>query len=279
MFCKRQRDLGKSSREIMSNIKVSLVQTKQFWEDKEANLAHLDHVLAEIGETDLIVLPEMFNTSFSMNPSQLAEEMSNSMSLNWLKERSAQKASAIYTSFIVKEENQFFNRGIFMLPSGEFFKYDKRQLFSLAGEDRVFSGGSKRVVIEYKGWKILLQICYDLRFPEIQRNNLDAEMNPEYDMMLTVANWPKSRSLHWTTFLTARAVENQCYVVGVNRVGVDGKGLEYSGDSAVVDALGNKISCEAGKESVISVELEKDKLQQIRSQIPFLKDINFEFKG
>ncbi len=258
----------------MSNLKVSIVQTKQFWEDKQANLAHLDEVLSQIGETDLIVLPEMFNTGFSMNPSKLAEEMTDSKSLNWLKEQAAQNSAAIYTSFIVKENDHFFNRGIFMLPSGEFFKYDKRQLFSLAGEDGVFSGGKERVVVQYKGWKILLQICYDLRFPEIQRNQLDAAQNPEYDLMLTVANWPKSRSLHWKTLLTARAIENQCYVVGANRVGTDGKGLEYSGDSAIVDALGNKTSSKEGQDEVLSSELNKEKLIQIRTQIPFLKDIH-----
>ena len=258
----------------MSNLRVSLVQTKQFWEDKSANLSNYDEILSQIDETDLIVLPEMFNTGFSMNPSGLAENMSDSTALNWLKVHAAQKSSAIYTSFIVAENGQYYNRGIFMLPSGEYFKYDKRQLFSLAGEDQVFSSGKESVIVEYKGWKILLQICYDLRFPEIQRNRLDAEQNPEYDIMLTVANWPKSRSLHWKTLLTARAIENQCYAIGVNRVGTDGKGLEYSGNSAVVDPLGNQVSCEEGKDTIISTILNKEKLASIRTLIPFLKDIS-----
>lgn len=258
----------------MSNLNVSLVQTEQFWEDKEANYAHLNQVFSEIGETDIIVLPEMFNTGFSMNPSALAEEMSTSEAFNWLKSKAAQKSSAIYTSFMVKENDCFYNRGIFMLPSGEYVKYDKRQLFSLAGEDHVFSAGKEKVIVEYKGWKILLQICYDLRFPEIQRNQLDEFQKPEYDLLLTVANWPKSRSLHWKTLLTARAIENQCYVVGVNRVGTDGKGLEYSGDSVSVDPLGNQEGCNAGEEKIIVTSLSLEKLTSVRNLIPFLKDIS-----
>ncbi len=256
----------------MSNLNVSLVQTTQFWEDKDANLAHFDEILVQIEETDLIVLPEMFNTSFSMNPADLAEEMSSSKALTWLKDHAVQKKCAIYTSFIVKENNQFYNRGIFMLPSGGYFKYDKRQLFSLAGENQVFTPGDKKTIIEYKGWKILLQICYDLRFPEIQRNQLDDDQNPEYDILLTVANWPKSRSLHWKTLLAARAIENQCYVIGVNRVGTDGKGFEYLGDSMVVNPLGITVGDDEGKEVVISTTLSKTTLQDIRNSIPFLKD-------
>lgn len=255
----------------MSNLKVSLVQTQQFWEDKQANLNHLDQILSSIGETDLIVLPEMFNTSFSMNAESLAEVMDNSEAFSWLKKTASEKASAIYTSFIVKENNAYYNRGIFMLPSGTHYQYDKRQLFSLAGEDQVFSPGKEKVIVEYKGWKILLQICYDLRFPEIQRNELDDFGNPIYDLMLTVANWPQSRSLHWKTLLLARAIENQCYVVGVNRVGTDGNGLVYSGDSAVIDSLGNENTIQ--EETITSIILDKENLNDIRSRIPFLKDI------
>ena len=258
----------------MSNLNVSLVQTQQFWEDKQANYAHLNQILSQVGETDLIVLPEMFNTGFSMHPLALAEEMSSSEALIWLKNKAAEKSSAIYTSFIVKENDCFFNRAIFMLPNGEYQKYDKRQLFSLAGEDLVFSAGKEKVIIDYKGWKILLQICYDLRFPEIQRNQLDGEQNAAYDLMLTVANWPKSRSLHWKTLLTARAIENQCYVIGVNRVGTDGKGLLYSGDSAAVDPLGNQVGCEEGEDTIIATTLSKENLTSIRNLIPFLKDIH-----
>jgi omega-amidase len=276
LFCERQRNVGKSSREIMSNLKVSLVQTQQFWEDKQANYGHLDQVLSQVGETDLIVLPEMFNTGFSMKPALFAEEMSNSEALAWLKVNAINKDCAIYTSFMVKENNHFFNRGIFMLPSGEYYQYDKRQLFSLAGEDDVFSAGNEKVVIAYKGWNILLQICYDLRFPEIQRNKLDSSLKPDYDLLLTVANWPKSRSSHWKTLLIARAIENQCYVVGVNRVGTDGKGLVYSGDSVAIDALGNIEGCEEGAEKIISTLLSKKKLTTIRNLIPFLKDIGLD---
>ena len=260
----------------MSNLNVTLVQTQQFWEDKQANLNHLDKVLTTIGKTDLIVLPEMFNTSFSMNAEILAEEMADSEALLWLKKAATEKSCAIYTSFIVKDKGHFYNRGIFMLPSGEYTKYDKRQLFSLAGEDQIFSPGKDQVIVEYKDWKILLQICYDLRFPEIQRNGLDRDGKPVYDLLLTIANWPKSRSLHWKTLLSARAIENQCYVVGVNRVGQDGKGLEYTGDSAVIDLLGHKTALESGEDNLISSTLNKDTLNEMRRKIPFLKDISLK---
>lgn len=258
----------------MQNLTVTLVQCQQFWEDKTANLAHFDSLLKEIETTDLILLPEMFHTSFSMNPAKLAESMEDSLALNWLKKTAFEKNCAIYTSFIAQENDAFYNRGIFMFPAGNFEIYDKRKLFSLAGEHEVFTAGAKETIVEYLGWKIQLQICYDLRFPEIARNRWVSNENPAYDILLYVANWPEKRVLHWKTLLAARAIENQSYVIGVNRVGKDGKALDYSGDSVVIDGLGNQLlTFEYAQEAIKKVELNKEKLEEIRKQLSFLKDV------
>lgn len=258
----------------MQNLTVTLVQCQQFWEDKTANLAHFDSLLKEIETTDLILLPEMFHTSFSMNPAKLAESMEDSLALNWLKKTAFEKNCAIYTSFIAQENDAFYNRGIFIFPAGNFEIYDKRKLFSLAGEHEVFTAGAKETIVEYLGWKIQLQICYDLRFPEIARNRWVSNENPAYDILLYVANWPEKRVLHWKTLLAARAIENQSYVIGVNRVGKDGKALDYSGDSVVIDGLGNQLlTFEYAQEAIKKVELNKEKLEEIRKQLSFLKDV------
>ncbi len=259
----------------MQDLKITAVQCHQFWEDKEANLAHFDSLLETIENTDLILLPEMFHTGFSMNPQILAETMEDSMALRWLKKTAQAKNSAIYTSFIAKENSHYYNRGIFMFPNGDFETYDKRKLFSLAGEDEIFTAGKKETIVKYLGWKIQLQICYDLRFPEMARNRWISNENPAYDVLLYIANWPEKRALHWKTLLTARAIENQCYVLGVNRVGLDGKSLNYSGDSAIIDALGNQlVTFEGGEESIKSVELIKKNLDAIRKQLSFIKDVS-----
>jgi predicted amidohydrolase len=256
----------------MQNLTVTLVQCQQFWEDKTANLAHFDSLLKEIETTDLILLPEMFHTSFSMNPAKLAESMEDSLALNWLKKTANKKNCAIYTSFIAQENDAFYNRGIFMFPAGNFEIYDKRKLFSLAGEHEVFTAGAKETIVEYLGWKIQLQICYDLRFPEIARNTLDASENPLYDILIYVANWPERRNVHWKTLLTARAIENQCYTIGVNRIGQDGKNLIYSGDSLFADPLGITQFLTPHLEEVKTFQLSKTELTKIRKDLPFLKD-------
>lgn len=257
----------------MSNLNVTIVQSSQFWEDKAQNLTHFDAVLKTIENTDLVVLPEMFHTGFSMRAAELAEKMETSQALQWMKSTAMQKNIALYTSFIAEENGLFFNRGIFMFPTGVYTVYDKRQLFSLAGEDQFYSAGKTAQIVEYKGWKIQLQICYDLRFPEIVRNKIAPNGNPAYDVILYVANWPERRAHHWKTLLLARAIENQCYVVGVNRVGLDGKALNYSGNSTVVDALGSSIvTFQDGEASHKTVELDKEELRNIRTQLAFLKD-------
>lgn len=256
----------------MRNLKVALVQANQTWEDKAKNLAHFEDLITSIEPVDLILLPEMFQTAFSMNVEVLAESERDSESLNWLKLISRKKSAAIYTSMIMEENSSFYNRGVFVKPSGEVITYNKRKLFGLAGEDNFFTPGDKAVIVDFEGWKFNLQICYDLRFPEMARNRIAPNGSPIYDVLLYVANWPEKRSSHWKALLTARAIENQCYTIGLNRVGKDGKGLTYSGDSMLIDPLGEKTECGPNQEEVLVLELKYDKLTEIRQQLPFLKD-------
>jgi predicted amidohydrolase len=256
----------------MQDLDVVLVQANQLWENKVGNLDNYSSLLKEVDTCDLIILPEMFHTGFSMNVEELAEEMQNSIGINWLRQIASEKKSAIYTSLIIKENNHFYNRGVFIYPDGQIKTYDKRKSFGLAGEDKFYTAGTDKKVVEYKGWKIQLQICYDLRFPEIARNKIESNLFPTYDVLLYVANWPEKRNLHWKTLLRARAIENQCYVIGVNRVGVDGKELNYSGDSIIVDALGNENSCIPSSENLLRIKIEKEELNKIRRDLPFLKD-------
>ena len=256
----------------MQDLAVVLVQANQLWENKVGNLENYSSLLKEVDTCDLIVLPEMFHTGFSMNVEELGEEMENSLGINWLRKIASEKQSAIYTSLIIKENNHYYNRGVFIFPDGQIETYDKRKSFGLAGEDKYFTAGTLKKVVEYKGWKIQLQICYDLRFPEIARNKIESNLFPTYDVLLYVANWPEKRNLHWKTLLKARAIENQCYVIGVNRVGIDGKELNYSGDSIVVDALGNENGCTPSCENLLKIKLQKEDLNKIRRDLPFLKD-------
>lgn len=256
----------------MQDLRIALVQAYQVWEDKQANLDHFSSLLAEIDHVDLILLPEMFQTGFSMNAEHLAEEMSDSSSIKWLTALALKKEAAVYTSMIVRENGNFYNRGLFIEPTGTITFYDKRKTFGLAGEDLTYASGSEEKIVEYKDWKLQLQICYDLRFPEIVRNRIASNQSAAYDVILYVANWPARRSEHWKALLKARAIENQCYVVGVNRVGEDANGLVYSGDSVVVDALGAVNFCEAGNEEVKIVTLTKENLNSTRELLPFLKD-------
>lgn len=258
----------------MQNLKITLLQCEQFWEDKQANLGHFSNLMNQVGETDLVLIPELFHTSFSMNTQDLAEERDDSLALNWLRDQARSKNSAIYTSFICREAGSVFNRGVFVFPNGDFEFYDKRKLFALAGEDQHYTAGKEACIVLYKDWKINLQICYDLRFPEISRNSLDEHGEPYYDLCLYVANWPQRRSLHWKSLLLARAIENQAFVAGVNRIGLDGKNLQYSGDSMIVTPLGEDVAkTKEGKEDLKTIEISKTTLQEVRSSLNFLKDV------
>jgi omega-amidase len=258
----------------MSPLKLSLVQCNQFWEDKEKNLSHFDELLNQIKETDLIILPEMFHTAFSMNTKNLAEKTDNSLALSWLKMKAIEKNSAIYTSFIAEENSKFYNRGVFVYPNGNLIFYDKRKLFTLAKEDEFYTSGNEKVIIDYKKWKINLQICFDLRFPEVSRNKITNKNVIDYDLCLYVANWPEKRVEHWKTLLRARSIENQCFLVGLNRVGTDGKGLVYSGDSAIYSPYGEKLTKDySHQEKIIECEISKTSLEEIRRDLNFLEHV------
>ena len=273
MFCERQFNIRKSSRKIMQNLKLTLVQAEQYWERKEENLAHYESLLHKIEATDIIVLPEMFHTGFTMNAVDLAEEGEEGMALTWLRKMSQEKNAAFYTSYIAKEDEFYFNRGVFVEPNGRITIYNKRKLFTLASEEKTFKAGKVKSRILYKGWKIQFQICYDLRFPEISRNGMVDHKSAKFDVLLYVANWPERRNSHWNALLQARAIENQCYVVGVNRVGKDGKELTYSGDSSVYNANGSLISnIPSSQEMVETVTLSYNELVDFRTSLPFLKD-------
>lgn len=259
----------------MDKLNVTTIQTELFWEDQPANRRMLEEKIRSIQEkTHLIVLPEMFSTGFSMQPERLAETMDGE-TVQWMRQLSKLKGSIITGSLIIAENGKHFNRLIWMLPNGELGYYDKRHCFTLAGEDKHYTAGAKRLITSVGGWRILVQICYDLRFPVWARQQVHAdggEPQTEYDVLLNVANWPAKRSHAWKTLLQARAIENQCYSIGVNRVGTDGFGLEYSGDTTIVDPLGEVLYQKSGIEEVHTITLEKEKLQQIREKLPFWRD-------
>lgn len=255
----------------MFDLKISLVQFDQHWENVAANYEHIERILENLEQTDVIVLPEMFHTGFSMNTA-LAEDWSNNNALVKLKNWSRKYNAAIYTSFMVSDNHHYFNRGVFVEPSSKVSYYDKRRSFGLGGEDKVFTAGESETIVDFNGWKFNLQICYDLRFPELIRNRIEATGEAAYDVLLYVANWPSKRELHWKTLLQARAIENQCYTIGVNRIGTDGNKLEYSGASAVFSGLGATLLEMKNQESVQTVTLSKLDIQNLRIQLPFLKD-------
>lgn len=257
----------------MQDLKITLVQIDQIWEDKALNYSKYEHIFQNLDDTELIVLPEMFNTAFSMNVAELAEDWNHSTGIEFLKNWSKKLNTAFYTSLIVKDNDRYFNRGVFVFPDGQIEYYDKRKSFGLAGEDRFFTAGKEEKIVNYRGWKINLQICYDLRFPELIRNRMVNNNEAAYDLLIYVANWPEKRKYHWTSLLTARAIENQCYVVGLNRVGLDGKELNYSGNSAAFSPLGEKL-CEENDfaECILNFDLSHNSLIEIRKSLPFLKD-------
>ena len=259
----------------MSTLTFTLIQTQLHWEDKAANLAMLEEKIMGISErTEIVVLPEMFSTGFSMNPAKLAEEM-NGETVQWMKRIAAAKKTILTGSVIIKEEGHYYNRLLWVLPDGNMGTYDKRHRFAYAGEDNEYTAGSKRLVAQVKGWKINLLVCYDLRFPVWARQQNNEQ--PEYDILLYVANWPQRRAHAWKTLLTARAIENQSYVIGVNRVGEDGNQINYNGESMVVDPLGEVLYQKAGDEDIFTITLKKENLEEVRTKFPFWKDAD-QFK-
>ena len=260
----------------MDKLIITTVQTDLHWEDKGANLAMLADKIRGIKEkTNIVVLPEMFSTGFTMKPELLAEKMDGG-TVEWMKDLAQEKGIILAGSLSIEEEGEYYNRIIWMLPNGQHGHYDKRHCFSLGGEDEHYAPGNKRTIASVGGWKINLQICYDLRFPVWARQQTisdpEKEASPEYDLLINVANWPEKRSHHWKTLLQARAVENQCYVVGVNRIGNDGNGTYHAGDSMVVDPLGNALYHKTAAEDIHTISLEKSKLEEVRTRLPFWKD-------
>lgn len=255
-------------------MQVILIQAPLIWENPKANRNYFGAKINEItSAVDLIVLPEMFTSGFTMHPENVAESMQGE-TVTWLKALAKAKKCAITGSIVIKENNNFYNRMLFVFPSGEIQFYDKKHLFNLAGEDKVYTSGMQKVVVNYLGWKICLQVCYDLRFPAFSRNSED------YDLLIYVASWPKIRTNAWDTLLKARAIENMSYVIGVNRIGADANGHEYIGHSQAVDFLGDYVLEPEESESSFLVVLNKDKMLETRQKLDFLNDRDsFEIKN
>lgn len=257
----------------INNLKITIFQAYLFWENIDKNLQNISLRLSSgvKEKTDLIVLPEMFNTGFSMNAKELAEEM-DGKTMTWMADSAARYDCVVTGSLIIKENNNYYNRMIWMLPTGEYQHYDKRHLFGMGEEDKTYTSGQDKIVVELKGWKIRLAVCYDLRFPVWLRNN-----DPSYDVLLIVASWPDKRIPHWKALIPARAIENRSYVVAVNRVGHDGKEVYHSGHSMCIDAFGNTVYYKPEDEDLYTFSINYDDLIKIRRDFPFLKDAD-QFK-
>ena len=249
----------------MNNLSVTLIQSKLHWENIPANLEMFFEKISVIGKTDLIVLPETFTTGFSMNP-KFAEPMDGS-AVKWMEKTAREKSCVVCGSLMINDEGKFYNRFIWMKPNGNFSTYDKRHLFCISDEPKFFTAGTERLIVELNGWRICPMVCYDLRFPVWTRN-----LYGEYDVLLYVANWPERRKTAWTTLLPARAVENQAYVIGANRGGVDEKDVTHTGDSMVIDPLGKILYSKESEEDIATIELNYEELVKLREQLPFLKD-------
>jgi predicted amidohydrolase len=247
---------------MSTHLRVTVVQTELAWQDPAANRHRLAaHFRGLLGHTDLIVLPEMFSTGFSMDAATLAEDM-HGPTIGWMREEAAALGCVITGSLIVREAGHCYNRLVWARPDGTLEHYDKRHLFRVAGEQDHYAAGARRLVVDLKGWRICPMICYDLRFPVWSRNRGD------YDLLLYVANWPQRRAHAWSTLLKARAIENLCYVAGVNRIGKDGNGATYAGDSVVLDFLGQLLSSEGGGDRVETTVLDLESLRSYRASFP-----------
>nr|WP_319399475.1 amidohydrolase [uncultured Carboxylicivirga sp.] len=250
----------------MNNLKVTLIQHDIAWENTDTNLLKLDKLFNEVEkDVDLVVLPEMFHSGFTMHPETVAEEMDGPV-LKWMKAKAMEKQICLIGSVVFGEDSKYYNRLFIYYPDGNYLYYDKRHLFSMGGEGQHYQQGNKRLIFEYKGWKICPLVCYDLRFPVWSSNQ------NEYDLLIYVANWPTPRRKVWQILLQARAIENQSYVIGVNRVGKDVSAY-YSGDSVVLDAKGNTlVECVPEEEEIKTIVINKDDLEVFRKKFPVLND-------
>ncbi len=248
----------------MQHLNFTVVQTHLFWEDIDANLAHFSMKLEQIEQTDVIILPEMFTTGFSMKPEKLASE-SRVKALDWMKALAAEKQSAVTGSFMNEEAGKYYNTLAFVQPDGGVQSYHKRHLFTPGDESRHYTAGGERLIVNYKGWKICPLICYDLRFPVFSRNTVD------YDLLIYVANWPEKRNYAWQQLLKARAIENQCYLIACNRIGEDGNGINHIGNSCIINFMGEEIGF-SNEDKCYNFNLSKTPLEEIRKQFPVLSD-------
>lgn len=258
----------------MQDLKITLIQSDLHWEEIEANLAMFEEKIWQIGAntTDVIVLPEMFTTGFTMNAPRLAEHM-NMRTFKWMKQMADQTGALILGSYIVRVHDRYYNRLLWMEPGGVYRTYDKRHLFRMDNEHKTYAAGESLLIGTWKGWRICPLVCYDLRFPVWSRNKWDhAAKKLSYDVMIYVANWPTIRIDAWNTLLRARAIENLSYVVGVNRVGQDGSGVEYNGNSAVISPKGDPIFTNEGMETTRTLELNANSLHAFRDRFPAYLD-------
>ncbi len=255
----------------MRDLTVTIMQANLQWEDAGANRSMFEERIGSIREkTDLVVLPEMFTTGFTMNARAIAEDMAGP-TIQWMSRMAEKGGFHLTGSLVIREEDSFFNRLIWAFPDGEILSYDKRHLFRMAGEDAVYSPGDSQLTVRVQGWKIRPFICYDLRFPQWTRNRGNA-----YDAAIFVANWPEKRAHHWNTLLAARAIENQCYVIACNRTGFDGNGVTYSGDSCVINHQGRTILRESGGEGILTVRMSMEELMLYRESFPVWRDADVE---
>lgn len=266
----------------MQDLKITLIQSDLHWEDVEANLAMFEEKIWQIGHpTDVIVLPEMFTTGFTMNAHKLAEHM-NMRTFKWMKQMADQTGALILGSYIVTVHERYYNRLLWMEPGGVYKTYDKRHLFRMANEHKTYSPGESLLIATWKGWKICPMVCYDLRFPVWSRNKWDKLTKKlSYDLMIYVANWPTARIDAWNTLLRARAIENLSYAVGVNRIGQDGSGVEHNGYSSIISPKGEAIYSNEGTEGTRTMELSANSLQAFRDRFPAYMDgddFNIEFE-
>jgi predicted amidohydrolase len=247
-------------------LNITLVQPDIVWEDKAANFAQYEQMIANAKDKEVVVLPEMFSTGFSMAPERMAEPMDGA-SVQWMKDMARKHRCILTGSLIIEDGGKYYNRLLWVQPDGTVGHYDKRHLFGYADEDKHYSPGDTRLIAQVKGWRICLMVCYDLRFP-VWARNYDAV----YDVLIYTANWPERRSLAWRTLLQARAIENQSYVVGVNRVGTDINDIFYKGESGVYGPLGEPLAQLGSEPAVQTLNLSKASLQETRKQLPFLAD-------
>jgi omega-amidase len=255
----------------MSSLSFTLIQSNLFWENATQNLEMFSKKLDAIDrKTNVVILPEMFSTGFSMQPNLFAEKM-DGITINWMKHQATKHKIILCGSVMIEAEGNYFNRFVWMQPNGVFATYDKKHLFAFAGENNYFTAGKNQIITQANGLKIKPLICYDLRFPVWARQQTNTT-NDMYDVLLYVANWPERRSYAWKSLLVARAIENQCFVIAVNRIGKDGNDINHSGDSMIINPLGEIIYSKADEEAIFTYTIEKSVVDEIRAKFPFYKD-------